>query len=250
MPIEPWPWRVPLRDWTGSVIAFALVDEPDLEHLTSFRWCLNSFGYAVRGVHKEGGGTALRLMHRDILKPSPNEVIDHINGDRLDNRRSNLRVCSQSNNTKNRGKSRNNKTGFKGIYLDALGYYAASITHEGKVYSLGTHKSVEAAARAYDSAAAYFHGEFARLNFPDEIPAPYDQWSHVKPRGKSGYWGVFSHTPNPEKPWRAQIRINGKNKSLGLFSDAAEAARVYDQHARAAFGSRAKLNFPLESMYD
>lgn len=93
----------------------------------------------------------------------PDEVIDHINGVRDDNRESNLREASQAQNCANMRRSKANKTGFKGVYLNKkLGRYQANIKDGGKIRNLGLHYTAEAAHEAYIKAANDIHGEFAR----------------------------------------------------------------------------------------
>jgi hypothetical protein len=95
--------------------------------------------------------------------------IDHHNGDKLDNRRSNLRAASHGQNQHNVGLQSNNTTGFKGVsFHKRIGKYQALIRFHGKRHHLGYHGTAEQAARAYDDAAREKFGEFARLNFPLE----------------------------------------------------------------------------------
>jgi len=89
----------------------AIVDDTDFDALTKRGWYFHN-GYAVRHALKHHKMT---LMHRVILGASKGTEVDHINGDGLDNRRANLRLCSPHNNKKNRRINRNNTTGFKGV---------------------------------------------------------------------------------------------------------------------------------------
>lgn len=107
-----------------------------------------------------------RVLDRDLLR---GEHVDHINGDPLDNRRVNLRLASPSENLRNRGKNANNKSGFKGVYyFKPTGRWHARIEVNGRHHHLGYYDTPQEGARAYDVAARKLHGEFARLNFPDE----------------------------------------------------------------------------------
>jgi len=107
------------------------------------------------------------MLHRLIVGAPVGEVVDHINGDTLDNRRSNLRVCSRAENLWNAGKRRHNTSGFKGVCFDKRdGRWYARIRAVGRVHDLGRYKTAEEAAMAYDAKAAELHGPFARLNFP------------------------------------------------------------------------------------
>jgi hypothetical protein len=94
----------------------------------------------------------------------PDECIDHINGDRADNRLSNLRLASKSQNGSNRGVQLNNSTGYKGVsYYKRDGSWSASIHLDGKKRHLGYYKSPEEAHTAYCSAAKELHKEFANF---------------------------------------------------------------------------------------
>ena len=106
------------------------------------------------------------LLHRVLmgLKPHDGLTVDHINGNPLDNRRSNLRVVTVAQNLASRRMNRKNKIGFKGIAKTPAGRYSAFCCG---VYG-GTHDTAEAAARAYDALARKMQGEFAALNFPND----------------------------------------------------------------------------------
>jgi len=99
-------------------------------------------------------------MHRAIVKPPRGYVVDHVNGDGLDNRRENLRVCTLSENAQNR--TFRNACGFHGVRRHGSRWQARLL---GK--SLGMFESAEDAARAWDAAAKQEFREFARLNFPE-----------------------------------------------------------------------------------
>jgi hypothetical protein len=105
-------------------------------------------------------------MHRFLLQPPPGLEVDHINGDRLDNRRINLRIATRSQNAMNRPRTRTNTSGFKGVSrLGSL--WCAQIKLEGKLHYLGRYADPAEAARAYDVAAKIMFGQYARPNFSD-----------------------------------------------------------------------------------
>ena len=142
----------------------ALVDDEDFEELSSFSWYMSSYGYAARRPLKNGK-LQMIMMHRQILglgKEDRQIFTDHVNGNRLDNRRSNLRTCTQAQNNRNRPRQVNNTTGYKGVSKASATTFRAQIKVNGKKIRIGTYKTAEEAYRAYCDAAKKYHGEFYR----------------------------------------------------------------------------------------
>lgn len=126
-------------------------------YLAEQKWRKSHHGYAI-GSDKE-------RMQRLITRCPSKMVVDHIDGDPLNNRLSNLRICTQSKNSKNQGIKTTNKTGYKGVCLHkATGLYRAVVKKNYKQYSAGYHKTAKEASKAYDKLAKQLHGEYARLN--------------------------------------------------------------------------------------
>lgn len=96
------------------------------------------------------------------------DLVDHINGDGLDNRRANLRPATSLQNSMNRRTRSDSKSGIKGVRQNRSGTWSATIQIDGKPLALGSYKTAAEAGRAYDAAAIEHFGEFARLNFPHE----------------------------------------------------------------------------------
>jgi len=92
------------------------------------------------------------------------KVVDHVNGDGLDNRFENLRLCSNAENCRNSKKRSNNRQKYKGVSKQTNGGYTARIMVDGKQMVLGTFRTQEAAGEAYNQAAIKHHGEYAKLN--------------------------------------------------------------------------------------
>lgn len=146
----------------------ALVDGRDYDMVTEHNWrpAPNGRNVYARNTRGRIPGPA-QFMHRLILNAAPGQIVDHINGNTLDNRRSNLRVVAPRWNTVN-SRART-AIGLKGVY-DQQGVWRARIfysRHQSE--SLGQSHCAIAAALRYDEAAKRHYGEFARLNFPDGV---------------------------------------------------------------------------------
>lgn len=141
----------------------AFVDDEDFAEISKFKWHFDGSGYASRDVHRGEKKGKIR-MHRFLLgvPDFDKRQVDHINGNRLDNRRSNLRLVLQSENKLNVRRHRDNKSGFKGVSLHRpTGKWIAFIMARGKHKYLGLFQTPEAAHARYCEAADELHGEFA-----------------------------------------------------------------------------------------
>lgn len=146
-----------------------LVDKGD-EHLLQEHNCYFDGRYVCYRI-----GQKKFYIHRVIMKVNKGTQVDHVNGDKLDNRRSNLRIATQSQNNMNRSKV-NNKHGYKGIYYygdyyrkktnlkTEVNHWRARIKLDGKYIYLGSFDTKEEAALAYNEGARKYFGEYASLN--------------------------------------------------------------------------------------
>lgn len=146
------------------------IDPADVD-LNRYRWHLTASGYAARNTPRPHRVTI--RMHRVIMARilgralEPGEQVDHIDGDKLNNQRANLRVATVAQNAFNRGRPAHNTTGYKGVYRNSVGNlkpYQAAITIGGRKIYLGSYHDPRDAARAYDRAARAHVGPFARGN--------------------------------------------------------------------------------------
>lgn len=145
---------------------YAMVDQEDFNLVKSISWCLSSHGYARN--------TTIRTsMHRFILQPEDNQHVDHINGNTLDNRRSNLRISTREQNMWNSVKHQRGKvtSKYKGVwYRSDRKKWTSQIRANGKVYFIGDFDNEHEAALAWNNKSMKLHGEYAKLNHVDTSP--------------------------------------------------------------------------------
>ena len=146
----------------------ALVDNEDYECLNKLKWYTMNNRNKIIPVCFENG--IMKKMSRLIMYPIPDDLqIDHINGDPSDNRRSNLRLCTNQQNAQNRGAQANNKSGYKGVsWHKHSKKWQSQIKANDKVIPLGYFDDPIDAAKTYNEAAIKYHGEFARINIIDD----------------------------------------------------------------------------------
>ena len=150
-----------------------LVDEEDYDKISSYKWWIKGDGkrfYAVTTVHISGTKKSKKLrMHRLLFDlPDSSIKIDHINGNGLDNRRSNLRMCSNQQNISNSRNTRGGVSKYKGVWYRKDGNrtkpWSANIKVNYKKISLGVYLTEDEAAKAYNDAAIEYFGDFAEIN--------------------------------------------------------------------------------------
>lgn len=229
----------------------AIVDDEDYESLSAYKWYAYhaySTTYARRYVNIRKGKHSIR-MHRVIMGAPDDLVVDHINHNGLDNRRSNLRICTHSQNQRNR--AGNPKYGYWGIQ-PSREHWRAYLWIGRELKHLGVYPTREQAAYAYNLAVIEAGlDEFANLN--DVAPQDLTPIHHTRCRASgpskmyskqagtsSRYLGVSRSKVMPSKPWQAKLRkvINGQKKNfwLGLFATEEEAAAAYQAKYRELAG--------------
>jgi hypothetical protein len=145
----------------------ALVDDDDYESIADYRWFAvwggsDGVWYARRLSRHQGKAKTVR-MHRVIMNAPVGTQVDHINGNGLDNRKSNLRLASPSENQRNRNRpAAHNKSGFRGVCAYGKRWRAAITPTKGKNITLGYYDSPQEASAAYEAKARELFGEFYR----------------------------------------------------------------------------------------
>lgn len=230
----------------------AIIDDCDADLVLKHQWdhrehtehCVYAFR---RGV--VGEDSRRILMHREILGVPRGILVDHIDGNGLNNRRSNLRSCSHAENMRNRRQRGVFSFPYKGI-SEHSGMFRARIKVDGKRFISSGYPTPERAARAYDVLALKHHGAFACLNFPGE-PAQNDILDHlaIKQRimpdpddlGRQ-YVGVYRE--KEDQHFRIEIMVDGKRIRIRGFKTSLEAAQAYDDLVIKHRGASGRLNFP------
>ena len=157
----------------GTAVVFlgnartALIDSDDIPRVSERGWIISKGDSRPDYVSGSSGGKAVYL-HRFVMNAQKGDIVDHINHDTMDNRKSNLRFATHRDNVANQ-RVRQGGTGYKGGQIRCDGKkWVARIQVDRKGHYLGSFTTPEDAARAYDEAAILHFGEFALLNFPPQ----------------------------------------------------------------------------------
>ena len=173
----------------------AIIDAADAPAVGAWNWC---------AMPAEGGkwyaycGGLKKIRLQQFLMPSPPGLVtDHRDRDGLNNRRSNLRFATFSQNSQNKPRPRIGSGLFKGVSPHGRGRWRARIVVNGKRLSLGAFGCPESAAKAYDIAAKKYYGEFAVLNFPDD----YDAQDDMRKSIELGFKVIRERVAAGGEPW-------------------------------------------------
>lgn len=158
---------------TGKGKFFTVSDE-DFERVSQYSWDLTWDTYErltpqprIRTWMIVDGKRTKVQLHRFLMGVTDSKIfVDHKDGDRFNNTRENLRLCSAKQNAQNRPKRSDSSSPYKGVSRKSKGW-GAWITEEGTSVFLGTYPTAEAAAMAYDRKARQLYGDFAKVNFPE-----------------------------------------------------------------------------------
>lgn len=149
---------VTMYTWRGEPF---LIDKDDLSRVLQVSWCICSDGY-VSGHEKGTGKNRGVRLHSFIMMAKPGEVIDHINHDKADNRKINLRICTLSENNKNLPLSKENTSGHPGVsWMESRKKWRAYISVNNKFKHLGLFGKIEDAIKARKEAEAMYYGDFS-----------------------------------------------------------------------------------------
>lgn len=141
----------------------AIVDDEDFEWLSQWKWCFRQQGYAGMGI-VENGKQRIVYMHRLIAGTPKGMDTDHIDKNKLNNQRKNLRICTHEENCRNRSKSCNNTTGVKCVVLDSrTGRFRAYIKVKYRQIHIGMFDSIVEASSAHLKAQKYHFGTFSEI---------------------------------------------------------------------------------------
>lgn len=146
-----------IRDKDYNEICRAKIDKDEIENIKNIRWYLGSNGYVMGHINKRKNMT----LHKIITKTGSRELVDHINCDKLDNRKSNLRGVTHQENVWNKPCPKNNKSGHRGIRKMPSGRFNAYISIDKKQIGLGTYNTFEEAKKVRLEAEKKYFGKYA-----------------------------------------------------------------------------------------
>lgn len=210
----------------------AIVDNRDYPKLARHKWCAGRYGdnfYALRDNGRVVG------MHRVILKAPAGPEVDHRNHNGLDNRRSNLRLCTRSQNSFNRAPRAHSTSQYKGVcWLKTRSKWQVSISVNSRFRYLGIFRHEVIAAKRYDEAAKAAAGEFAWLNFPYRLTRRNIYRWLMATAGKVFSVTFIKRTTGEEKTLAARVGVcrNQKGGSLPFNPRKKKLIVVFDMNDR------------------
>lgn len=219
-------WAMPQFNASPGIVVpltrgkFALIDEDDAQRVLAFKWHYNG-GYAMRARRASEPPLPRSIsMHRWVLEAPMGEMVDHINGDPLDNRKSNLRYTNPTLNQANANRVTGEK--YRGVYWSKQSRkWHAALKAYGRQVHLGFFDDPVEAARVWDAAAAKAYGDSALLNFPDDV-ATARREKPLEQLIESGSARVAVTVPMPADPYLLGrwIAENYDEQAVRVIADA------------------------------
>ncbi|ARF12674.1 HNH endonuclease [Klosneuvirus KNV1] len=227
----------------GARGGVALVSPEDYDEISKYSWRQDKDGYAIGNVN----GKTVK-MSRFIMKPEKNQIVDHIYGNILDNRREKLKNTTTQKNNENRRISKTKKSSkYRGVFgkkdKDKI-RYRAIVSHDSQRISLGMFSNEVEAAEKFDMYIIHNNLTHIQLNFPDkENEYKNKEYKPIIKTKSSNYIGVTKTSSNK---YASFIRNNYKRIHLGTFENEIDAAKKYDEYIIKNNIKSKKLNFPNE----
>lgn len=235
--------QIPLQNYM-----FALVDDEDYERCMKFNWAVNTSDGINLYVREANFAEGLSHFILGLPRGSNELVVTYLDKNPLNCQKHNLKIVSHSYTTQSRRGNRNTSSNYKGVHWHkGSNKWRACIRLGKKIKHLGLFETEEEAATTYNEAALKFFGEHAYQNIigQDNSARTISVERSIKAyrskkRNTSKYRGVCWD----KNKWRSVIYHQGKQHSIGRFTDEIEAAKAYDKRAIELFGDKAVLNFP------
>lgn len=225
------------------------VDDTDYNYLNNlYRWKISKDGYAISNArYKKMGLFSGMTIHKIIKHPTKSGRyinVDHIDGNKLNNTRGNLRVCTHEENMRNRKvqemyAKKKKVSKYKGVtWNKGKKVWEARISIEKKYLYLGSFSNELAAANCYNYWSDYYYKDFSRPNECAYMKKEDWESCRVAKDKTSKYKGVS----NVKEKWIAQIWDGKRNIKIGNFDNEDDAAMAYNEKAKELKGDRARVN--------
>lgn len=223
----------------GKRSGVAIVSKRDFDMLSTIQWHKDDQGY-IRGTFNKKG----IKMHRFILKPNDNQIIDHINNVRHDNRRENLKISTTGDNARNKIRNTKFSSKYMGVsFVKACQKYKAAVCHNRKKYYLGQYDAELDAAIEVDKFALHIYGQSAKLNFPDKID-DYLELKYIPYVSKQNNKTIYRGVTKTKSGYHASTKVNKKCIHIGSSKSLIECANMWDKYIATNNIHNRQLNFP------
>lgn len=226
----------------------ALVDDEDFDRVNEYLWVVRFINNSIPVISGVIKGKNRYLTHFILGLSNVTSNISFLNMNRFDFRKENLIEINKTSVSRRKKAHRKSSSKYKGVsWRGDSNKWLAKIKVDGKDYRIGLFVNEDEAAKAYNQVAKEIYGEDYLLNVIGidnraESIASKPRTKTTRKRGSSGIKGVRFY----KGAWRARIWVGGKEKYLGTFNTAEEAAKAYDKEAYEIHGDKAILNFPEE----